>query len=62
MSGAAGNNRPDLNHIGVDQEGVASHQRAIGNNEKRLAMHTEPLQENMHTNRAGNLNFAFRVA
>jgi hypothetical protein len=62
MSGAAGNDRSNLNHVGVDQQRVTGHKRAISNDEERLAMHTQSLQQNMSADRAGNLNFALRVA
>jgi hypothetical protein len=62
MSGATGNDRSNLNHISVDQKRVAGHKRAVSDNEKRLAVHAQPLKQNMSADWAGNLNFALWVA
>jgi hypothetical protein len=44
MSGATGNDRSNLNNVGIDQQRVTGHKRAIGDNEKRLAMHAQSLK------------------
>lgn len=61
-SGPAGNNRTDFHYIIVKQQCVTAHQRAVGDDQHRFAVHGELGNERMHAYWAINCDFSARVA